>query len=80
MAHAPFDNLPGGTFANLRPGDTVTALFPSGIGRNGVELKARTGRVVFAFPTHVTLNLGGRHGTPGVVDNPDRIVRVKRAR
>jgi hypothetical protein len=26
------------------------------------------GRVVFKFGTHCTLNCGGRHGTPGIVD------------
>lgn len=68
------------TFAGISPGDRVTALFPSGIGRHGVELKERTGRVVFAFASHITLNLGGKYGIPGVVNDPARIVKVVRGK
>ena len=35
----------------------------------------RTGRVVMTFPTHVVLNLGGAHGTPGVA-NERNIVAI----
>lgn len=41
-----------------RPGDRVTITTPQG--------QKRTGRVVMNERTHLVLNLGGRHGTPGV--------------
>lgn len=50
------------------PGDKVKFLIPNGIGRNGVEWKEKTGRVVMVFPTHLVVNGGGRYGTPHVVD------------
>ena len=37
--------------------------------------RERTGRVVFAEPTHLVLNMGGAHGTPQVV-RYDRVVKV----
>lgn len=63
----------------IRPGDTVTALFPAGIGCNGREFKERSGKVnpMLIFDEHVVINLGGRHGTPGVVDARN-IVSVSR--
>jgi hypothetical protein len=61
--------------ANIRPGDRVTILVPSGIGRNGQEYSERTGRAVICSGTHVALNMGGRYGTPGVA-TPKNIVRV----
>ncbi len=65
--------------ASIRGGDRVTALFPNGIGRNGREYKERTGTAnpLLIFPgSHVVINLGGRYGTPGVVD-VNNIVSVK---
>jgi hypothetical protein len=61
--------------ANIRPGDRVTILVPNGMGRNGQEYREATGRAVICSGTHVALNLGGLHGTPGVA-TPKNIVRV----
>ena len=55
-------------FRQIRAGDTVKFLVPAGTGRNGVEYKEAGGRVVMAFPSHLVVNMGGRHGTPGVVN------------
>ena len=56
-----------------RPGDRITFLIPNGIGRNGVEWKKKSGRVVMTFPHHVVVNGGGRHGTPYVVSESNFI-------
>jgi len=56
------------TFKNIKPHTTVTFLIPNGFGRNGQEYKQKTGKVVFAYPTHLVVNGGGRYGTPYVVD------------
>lgn len=63
----------------IQKGDKVTALFPAGIGSNGPEFKERSGYVnpMLIFPDHVVIDLGGKHGTPGVV-NAENIVSVKR--
>jgi hypothetical protein len=52
-----------------RPGDKIKFLVPNGIGREGVEWKAKSGKVVMVFPTHVVVNGGGKYGTPHVVDD-----------
>lgn len=65
--------------ATIRPGDRVTILAPNGIGRDGVEWTERTGRAVIISPGCVALNMGGRHGTPGVA-TADNVVKVTRAR
>lgn len=64
---------------SIEPGDKVTALFPAGIGLKGPEYKERTGEVnrLLIFPEHVVINLGGKYGTPGVVDAKN-IVKVRR--
>jgi hypothetical protein len=67
--------------ATIRAGDRVTILVPSGIGRDGIEWKAKTGRAVMPGPAGWALNMGGRFGTPGVAteDNLVKVVRrVKR--
>jgi hypothetical protein len=53
---------------HIRPGDRVTY-----VNRFGQRL---TGRVVFALPTHLTLNMGGRYGTPAVINYAD-VVKVQ---
>ena len=57
---------------NLKHGDRVTF-----VDRFGAE---RTGRVngLLVFPDHVVLDMGGRHGTPQVVDMSSTIVRIQR--
>lgn len=70
--------------ASVRTGDKVTALFPAGQssrrGKVVQEWVPRTGTAngLLIFQDHVVINLGGRYGTPGVVD-ASNIVRVKRA-
>lgn len=57
--------------AKARPGDTVEYLAYNGMGRFGAEYKPARGRVVMARPSgspHLVLNIGGRYGTPKVVD------------
>ena len=61
----------GGYSTVITPGDTIVISTP-----HGGELR---GRVVFAFATHVTINVGGRHGTPKIADNSN-IVSVRRRR
>jgi hypothetical protein len=55
------------TLLNCRPGDRVTVRRPCG--------NTTSGRVTLAYPHHLVLNAGGRHGTP-VVATADNIVRV----
>lgn len=59
------------TIFGLRPGDRATILTPHG--------NKLSGRVVMAFEHHVVLNLGGKHGTPGV-GTEDNIVAVRKAK
>lgn len=55
------------SFKDIRPGDRVTILIPNGIGRDGVEWKAASGRAVFKGAAgNWVLNMGGRHGNPAV--------------
>jgi hypothetical protein len=64
---------------NLKPtfgksvGDRVRFLVPNGLGRDGVDYKVASGRVVMKFPTHLVVNMGGRNGKPGVV-TPENFV------
>lgn len=68
----------------IRGGDKVTALFPNGLklvdGKAVPEYKAKTGKAngLLIFKEHVVINLGGRFGTPGVVD-ASNIVKVTRS-
>lgn len=57
--------------AKAMPGNTVEYLRYAGMGRFGAEFKPARGRVVMARPggsPHLVLNIGGRYGTPAVVD------------
>jgi hypothetical protein len=63
----------------IKAGDKVTILVPNGIGRNGVEYKEKTGTAVMLGPAGWVLNLGGRHGTPGIASEKNT-VRVKKGR
>lgn len=75
-------NLPNtpAVFSQARRGDIVVVNVPAGIGRNGPEFKQRRGRVVMAFPTHLVLNGGGRHGTPLVADATNYVRMIPAAR
>lgn len=64
--------------ATIRVGDRVTIQVPNGMGRAGIEWVQKSGRAVIVSPGHVALNMGGRHGTPGVA-TAENIVRVSHA-
>lgn len=61
---------------SVKPGDRVTIRVPNGMGRNGQEWKEATGRAVMRGPAGWVLNMGGRHGTPGIA-SAENIVRVR---
>ena len=65
-----------GMLESIRPGDRVTISVPNGIGRNGQEWKASTGRAVMPGPAGWVLNMGGPHGTPGIA-SAENIVSVR---
>ena len=50
---------------NIAPGSTVHYSTPQG--------QRGKGRVVMSLPTHLVLNCGGPHGTPGLVDDANYI-------
>lgn len=50
---------------DIAPGSTVHYSTPQG--------QRGKGRVVMSLPTHLVLNIGGRHGTPKVVDDNNYI-------
>jgi hypothetical protein len=59
---------------SIRHGDRVTILIPCGLGRNGQEYKSKTGRAVM-LSSHGgwVLNMGGKHGTPGLADGTNTL-------
>jgi hypothetical protein len=62
---------------NIQKGDRVTIQVPAGIGRGGQEWSEATGIAVMpsALKGGWVLNMGGRHGTPGIA-NENNIVKV----
>lgn len=62
---------------SIRYWDRVTILIPNGVGRNGIEWKEKTGRAVMRGPAGWVLNMGGKHGTPGLA-TVENLVRVQR--
>jgi hypothetical protein len=62
---------------SIHAGDRVTILVHAGIGRNGPETKPSTGTAVMRGPAGWVLNMGGKHGTPGIACEAN-IVRVMR--
>jgi hypothetical protein len=56
--------------------DKVTIMVPAGVGREGPEYKAKTGRARIKSEHGWALNMGGAHGTPGVATERN-IVKVK---
>lgn len=60
--------------SDIKVGDTVELRTPQG--------QLRRGRVVMLGPHGWVLNMGGKHGTPGIVNNANfvRIVRRRRAK
>lgn len=63
----------------IKHGDRVTILVPCGLGRDGQEYKPATGRAVM-YSSHGgwVLNMGGRHGTPGLADEGNTLKVVSR--
>jgi hypothetical protein len=59
-------------FRSASVGDRVTIVTPHG--------NERTGRVVMKFSSHLVLNLGGAHGTPGIADDSNTIRVNKRTK
>lgn len=57
-------------FKNLVGGQRVYFRQYAGLGRNGAEYKEASGKVnaLLIFADHVVLNIGGKYGTPQVVD------------
>jgi hypothetical protein len=70
---------PSELLQTIRPGDRVTILVPSGIGRSGVEYKPKTGKAVIISDGYVALNMGGRFGTPGVA-TAENLVSVRKVK
>lgn len=65
---------------SILPGDRVTILVPAGMGRNGQEWSESTGKAVMrSAHGGWVLNMGGRHGTPGIADARN-IVSVRPAK
>jgi hypothetical protein len=62
---------PTGGLDDIGPGDRVTIRTPHG--------QERTGRAVMRGPAGWVLNMGGKHGTPGIASE-DNIVKVRKAR
>ncbi len=64
---------------SIRPGDRVEILIYAGMGRNGPEWTPKTGRAVMLGPAGWVLNMGGRHGTPGIATDKSFVRIVRRA-
>ena len=62
-----------GVLDTIRPGDRVTINISHGTRR---EPQERTGKAVMRGPAGWVLNLGGRHGTPGIATE-ENIVAIK---
>lgn len=73
------------TYDDIKSGDRVTILVPNGKKINWytrlveVEWAKKTGRAVMRGPAGWVLNMGGKHGTPGIA-TPDNFVEVKRGK
>ena len=66
---------------SVRPGDMVTIMVPAGMGREGQEWKEASGKIVMRS-SHGgwVLNMGGKHGTPGVADVNNIVGIFRRAK
>src|SRR5271157_3434690 len=66
--------------ASIHPGDRVTIMRPTGMGRGGQEWAQASGKAVMRS-SHGgwVLNMGGKHGTPGLVDETN-IVSVRKGK
>jgi hypothetical protein len=74
--HSVFNFAGANSFKGLRPGNNVVYARRCGLNIRGEpDWDYACGRVVMAFETHVVLNIGGRHGTPMVVNDNNFIRR-----
>jgi len=66
-------------FKNLVGGQRVYFRQYAGLGRNGAEYREASGKVnpLLIFETHVVVSIGGRYGTPQVV-NDENFIRAGR--
>jgi hypothetical protein len=71
-------------FQGLKGGDRIQFWIPSGLrrlptGQVAQDFVKRTAKVqpLLVFPTHVVVNLGGKHGKPYTVDESNFIGRTK---
>ncbi len=65
-SHTPLAESQARLLEAIRPGDKVTILVHAGgIGKN-IDWKPKTGRAVMRGPAGWVLNMGGKHGTPGI--------------
>lgn len=77
----------GGVMSQIRAGDRVTILIPSGSKRDAdgrtipdfTGGKQQSGRAVMLGPAGWVLNMGGRHGTPAIA-NEENIVKVNKSK
>jgi len=61
-------------FDRIRPGKRVGILVPSGVGPLNLQAWSKVeGRAVMRGPAGWILNLGGRHGTPGLASADNTI-------
>jgi hypothetical protein len=65
------------TYDDIRAGDRVTFYAYAGGGSRRPEYRPRTGRAVMLGPGGWVLNLGGPHGTPGIVTRDSFIKAIR---
>ena len=58
----------------IKHGDRVTIRVPAGLRRNGMEWAERTGTaVMYSSNGGWVLNMGGKHGTPGIATESNTV-------
>jgi hypothetical protein len=57
----------------IKVGDRVKILIPAGRGSKGQEWAEKTGKAVMKGPYGWVLNMGGKHGTPGIADDENTV-------
>ncbi len=68
-------------FMNIQAGDRIRFKQYAGLGRNGPEYREKVAPVnaLLIFPAHVVVNVGGKYGTPQVVDENNFLGIARRA-
>ena len=67
------------SFDKIEHGDHVTIRVPAGKGMKGQEWKEAKGKAVMKGPAGWVLNMGGKHGTPGIASQ-DNFVKLRKAK